>query len=130
MKNPPLFTKAQMEDLEEALHREKESWAKHRIEVMLSAGREGKHLSAWEIAKKHNIGYSTLFRWIRLFEQNGVGALLLRQYRRSAAGREKAMNLFGMRIFNSERIKGKYEMEEWSASNGDYKQQGIFSNLG
>ena len=130
MKNPPLFTKAQMEDLEEALHREKESWAKHRIEVMLSVSREARRLSAKEIAERHNIGYSTLFRWIRRFEQNGVGALLFRDYRRSAAGREKAMNLFGMRIFNSERIKGKYEMEDWIASNRDNDQLGIFANLG
>jgi hypothetical protein len=130
MKNPPVFTQAQIEDLEEALQREKESWASHRIETMLSVTREGTHLSAKELAERHNIGYSTLFRWIRRFKKNGIGALLCRHYRRSTVGRNKATTLFCMRLFNSERIKAKYEMEEWIANCGDTKHLGIFANLG
>jgi len=130
MKNPPVFTQAQMVDLEEALHREKESWSRLRIETIITVAKEAHNLSAKEIANRHEIGYSTLFRWIKSFEQNGVGALLCRFYRRSATGRDKAMNLFHMRVFNSERIKGKYEMEEWIANGGDTAHLGAFANLG
>ena len=130
MKTPPVFTQAQMEDLEESLRHEKESWARHRIETIITVAKEAHNLSAKEIASRHGIGYSTLFRWIKRFKQNGVGALLCRLYRRSPAGRDEAMDLFHMRILNTGRIEGKYELKEWRDKGGDTRQLGIFAHLG
>ena len=57
MKNPPLY---QSTDGRSGGSLTPSSRYKHRIEVMLSVSKEGRRLSAKEIAERHNIGYSTI----------------------------------------------------------------------
>ena len=112
MKNPPNFTKAQVMDLESALEQNPDEKCKLRLETMLTVARQGKNLTAREIAVQCGIGRATLYRWMARYRMNGVGALLHRTYRRSAKGAEQAERIFLQRLMRTEHIKAKPKMEE------------------